>query len=699
MSAIAAHQQCLLIAIDIYNDHSEQAFDKAKKRIKDIAKEYGVEPKAIYLDYLDVYEMSRKKPLSQVVDVYKSLLERVIEQGECLLENVIYVNLGRLYAAFGQYQVALEYLMIAHRNEHVFEPSFAMVLYIFLSDIYLKLEDNPLAIFYGQKVLTPENILANPFPIAINYHNIALAQIRLGQLDPAQENLSHAKKLAQGCKNEYAIAYNSLAQAEWYHVSNENDKAEACYVSAIASMTVTGVNNTIIEVHQEYAFFLIKQQRYAEALEHLNIGLAHDVDKENIIKNIELYHQLFTCYKKLGKVDQAYQQVEQQYSYLLKIRDNLFKDQSLQVRQSIANSEKSQKTENYLQAQNLMTAMSAIGQRIATCDDLDDILPDLLQDISAFLPCEYVSLSMLDLENDRLNNTYQIDINGRIPAFNQVYSEKSSMASYCCYTRESVLLNTGLPSEVHYYLPHLKQKSTIVYVPGTETMTFSGIFSPVILGDELLGCISLQHRKTYLYQQHHLDVLEQLAQYIAIAIKNIKQKKQLELLSKTDALTGLLNRYELDAVAKECIRKKSKDLSMLMIDIDYFKQYNDTLGHSAGDQLLITLSRIMKTTFAQKGHVFRYGGDEFFVLLEGSSTFQANAFANQLRENVQNETLQHPQSSVSDFVTLTMGVATCITNPDLSLKTLIQMADKALYQGKEKGRGSVISINYAAEAV
>lgn len=694
MSAIAVHQQCLLIAINIYNDHSEQAFDQAKNHIKEIAKENKIEPKSIYLSYLDVYEMSRKKPFSQVVDVFKSLLEQAIEQGECLLENVIYVNLGRLYAAFGQYQVALEYLMIAHRNEHVFEPSFSMVLYIFLSDIYLKLEDYPLAIFYGQKILTAENIQANLFPMAINYHNIALAQTRLGQLEEAQENLNSAKILATNCENNYAIAYNYLAQAEWHHTSHQKDKAEACFLSAIAVMTATGVNNTIIEVHQEYAVFLIKQQRYTEALEHLNIGLEHDVDQENIIKNIELYHQLFTCYKKLGKVDQAYQQVEQQYQFLLKIRDTLFKEQSQFVRQGMINSENTQKTENYLQTQTLMTAMSAIGQKIATCDDLDDILPDLLQDISEILPCEYVSLSMLDLENDRLNNTYQIDINGRIPAFNQVYSEKSSIASYCCYTRDSVLLNTGLPSEVHYYLPHLKQKSTIAYVPGTETMTFSGIFSPVILGDELLGCISLQHRKTYLYQQHHLDVLEQLAQYIAIAIKNIKQKKQLELLSKTDGLTGLLNRYELDTVAKECISNEGKNLSMLMIDIDYFKQYNDNLGHSEGDQLLITLSRVMKKTFAQKGHVFRYGGDEFFVLLKGTSVVEARSCAETLRQNVESEALHHPQSSVSDFVTLTLGIATCITDSELSLKSLIQMADRALYQGKEKGRGSIVGLDY-----
>jgi diguanylate cyclase (GGDEF)-like protein len=130
-------------------------------------------------------------------------------------------------------------------------------------------------------------------------------------------------------------------------------------------------------------------------------------------------------------------------------------------------------------------------------------------------------------------------------------------------------------------------------------------------------------------------------------------------------------------------------LSIIMLDIDYFKNYNDAEGHPAGDQCLIELAKVLKL-FSKRSDDFvcRYGGEEFCVVTVCNAE-QSLSLAEKLRVAVEKRRLRHPNSPVSHYVTLSLGVATVIPKDTLSAARLLDFADKALYLAKQNGRNRV----------
>ncbi len=172
-----------------------------------------------------------------------------------------------------------------------------------------------------------------------------------------------------------------------------------------------------------------------------------------------------------------------------------------------------------------------------------------------------------------------------------------------------------------------------------------------------------------------------------------KANLELENLINIDGLTNIFNRRYFDEVIKEEIergKRSSKPLSLLMCDVDYFKKYNDTYGHVAGDNCLINIAAILKNTFSRASDfVARYGGEEFVVILPGIESKNALDIANNLILEIQNSKLPHESSSVSKVVTISVGLVTKEASELTNSISLIKEADEALYQSKENGRNQV----------
>jgi len=168
--------------------------------------------------------------------------------------------------------------------------------------------------------------------------------------------------------------------------------------------------------------------------------------------------------------------------------------------------------------------------------------------------------------------------------------------------------------------------------------------------------------------------------------------EQLTDLATRDALTRLFNRrYFLEALEHE-ISQSHRDrrvFSLLFIDLDHFKHYNDTFGHPAGDSLLKGLADLMNKASRAATIVTRYGGEEFVVLAQEATKDGARNFAERLRKSVAEHPFQGRESQPSGKVTLSIGVAT-YPEDGLDGKTLISNADKAMYQAKESGRNRVV---------
>ncbi len=166
--------------------------------------------------------------------------------------------------------------------------------------------------------------------------------------------------------------------------------------------------------------------------------------------------------------------------------------------------------------------------------------------------------------------------------------------------------------------------------------------------------------------------------------------QKLARMAREDPLTGLLNRHSWEAsVSTEMINliRHSRFGSVIYLDLDHFKQVNDTLGHAAGDRLLVDMARILKNGVRRPDLVGRYGGEEFVVFLPESNASDAFEVAERLRIDLKTATSSE-NSSVS-FVTGSFGVAGGKITEETSLETLVSMADEAMYVSKRKGRNRV----------
>lgn len=185
--------------------------------------------------------------------------------------------------------------------------------------------------------------------------------------------------------------------------------------------------------------------------------------------------------------------------------------------------------------------------------------------------------------------------------------------------------------------------------------------------------------------------LEKLVVERTRALMDANQK--LARLAEEDGLTGVYNRRFFDErLDQECRRAERtlSDLSLLLIDIDFFKGFNDQLGHQAGDQCIKQVTRIVSAACIRAGDaVCRYGGDELAVILPGINATEALNHAETIRKEVVELKISHPASAVSQYVTLSIGVATHTAENHLSAAALVRVADQSLYRVKQLGRNQV----------
>lgn len=169
--------------------------------------------------------------------------------------------------------------------------------------------------------------------------------------------------------------------------------------------------------------------------------------------------------------------------------------------------------------------------------------------------------------------------------------------------------------------------------------------------------------------------------------------EELKRLSLSDGLTGIANRrYFDDFLEREWNRAKREKtpLSMIMIDIDYFKAFNDTYGHQAGDQCLRTVATVLRTTVKRTVDlVARYGGEEFAIVLPDTDILGAYEVAERIRNNIEILGIEHLKSDNCGFVTISSGIASAIPEKNSVPTEIISEADIALYKAKKEGRNKV----------
>jgi len=219
------------------------------------------------------------------------------------------------------------------------------------------------------------------------------------------------------------------------------------------------------------------------------------------------------------------------------------------------------------------------------------------------------------------------------------------------------------------------------------------VVAPLIQNEEIIGILCLG--PSVKEEEYPLDTIELIgivANMLSVALHNAQNFEKIMSLSYTDGMTGLHNYRFFQLRLKEEIaraRRNHTPVSQLIIDVDFFKNYNDTLGHLAGDEVLRQLSSILKNMVRDNDIVARYGGEEFAVILPATDQQGAKALGERIRKTVENYHFPNEEIQPNGTLTISIGAATFPENA-VVLKDLINTADQALYYAKKNGRNQVI---------
>lgn len=227
------------------------------------------------------------------------------------------------------------------------------------------------------------------------------------------------------------------------------------------------------------------------------------------------------------------------------------------------------------------------------------------------------------------------------------------------------------------------------------TIGINGFASPVVSYYAFLICMVCFVTLLANYQVDYNTRSDYLNSLLLQAEKEKLEtvRKDLYQVAVVDSLTGLYNRRHFDETLASAWRHsydKQAPISLLFIDVDCFKRFNDTYGHQRGDQCLKVVADTLQTLERRPTDVVaRYGGEEFVIILPGMNNTMACNFAENIRQTVYSLRIPHRASTVSDTVTVSIGVATMVPGPANHYRLLIEYADKALYEAKHEGRNRV----------
>lgn len=201
-----------------------------------------------------------------------------------------------------------------------------------------------------------------------------------------------------------------------------------------------------------------------------------------------------------------------------------------------------------------------------------------------------------------------------------------------------------------------------------------------------------------LFASYHLEHAAR-RRFLQVRLLALKQgelelaNQRLQELADQDGLTGVANRRHFDqhlATEWSRARRSGQPLSLMLIDLDFFKRYNDSYGHQAGDDCLIVVGAVLRAHAQRPGDLAaRYGGEEFALILPATEVSDAKEIASRVIHDLAGYRIPHRASEVSDVVTASAGVAGCVPSPLLSPRDLLAAADAALYRAKRNGRNSV----------
>ncbi|HEV2672902.1 MAG TPA: sensor domain-containing diguanylate cyclase [Aliidongia sp.] len=347
---------------------------------------------------------------------------------------------------------------------------------------------------------------------------------------------------------------------------------------------------------------------------------------------------------------------------------------------------------------SMLSQLGTIGQELTSTHDLTSIFQAVERHIGELLDAAAISVWLL--EGDQLVPGSAWEEGRPILTRNIPVTDTASVAARVARERREFLIDYPVDGS-----------RGSRFVPGTRRMR-TALFAPLLINERLLGVMSVQSAQPDAYGEEERLIFRSVCVQSAVALGNALSYRELavandrlrdaqialERLVSRDALTGLFSRrYIMEAAETEIARarREKEPLSVMMIDLDHFKQVNDRHGHAAGDAALQAVALMLTRSLRPTDIIARYGGEELVALLPGTDLADAIQIAGRARAAIAAERLDLDGVALS--VTASFGIAEWVSH-ELSIEQALKRADIALYSVKQRGRNAVAARGYGASS-
>ncbi|MFC7681652.1 sensor domain-containing diguanylate cyclase [Paenibacillus sp. GCM10028914] len=307
-----------------------------------------------------------------------------------------------------------------------------------------------------------------------------------------------------------------------------------------------------------------------------------------------------------------------------------------------------------------------LTQQLSKSLQLTDIYQFASDELLKILSAEYCCILSY---NEDFGGLEVVSCN--VPALvGEIFEKNYGLGGLVYHSKESMFLAD--------YLEEHPMESKLMESTGSNSM----MATPLMVNGEVRGVILLTHRKRHYFSYDNYRLLQALTSHIGLAVGNASLHAEVRWMANRDMLTELYARHYLDEAIHEC---QNRDFcgSLIVVDIDEFKQVNDTFGHQRGDKILKQVSNIVKTSIRHSDIAARWGGEELAVYLPGLGIEQAFQVAERIRLRVSEET--------DPRVTVSCGISEWSWEHDrISVESLFYRADMALYDAKNGGRNRIV---------
>lgn len=318
-----------------------------------------------------------------------------------------------------------------------------------------------------------------------------------------------------------------------------------------------------------------------------------------------------------------------------------------------------------------------IGQEVNSIVDLDKLYAHIADTLKKYLKVQEFALLVFDEKGEELHVKIAHGFPDPDAILRTTFSKGEGITGQVAETGKKIYVKDT--SRDHRFLNYKGERPP-------HTSSFLSV--PLSYKSEVLGVINFARRGINTFTYQDVKMLSQVAVQIALALANSRLYTRTRELSVMDELTGINNRRHFQQMLqmewKRAVRFK-RDLSIIMVDVDYFKSYNDTFGHLRGDEVLRKIGQLLKRNLREVDTVARFGGEEFVLLLPDTDKRGAIAVAEKVRLMIADHKFIADEHGDARTITISLGVSS-YPGDVIEMDDLIDRADIALYRAKEKGR-------------